>query len=86
MMAGNFIKGDIPNGEQSTNDTARWRNVLLPHDWSIEGPFQRCMGKRQRYLPGGIGWYKKTFDAPASWQSKKYSSISMVCIRTARFG
>ncbi len=66
-----FHKGDIPNGEQNNSDTATWRNVLLPHDWSIEGPFSDTWASATAYLPGGIGWYKKTFDAPASWQSKK---------------
>jgi len=66
-----FHKGDIPNAEQNINDTITWRNVLLPHDWSIEGPFSNEWASATAYLPGGIGWYKKTFGAPASWQSKK---------------
>jgi beta-galactosidase/beta-glucuronidase len=66
-----FHKGDIPNGEQTSDDTATWRNVLLPHDWSIEGPFSDAWASATGYLPGGIGWYRKTFDAPPSWQSKK---------------
>ena len=65
-----FHKGDIPNGEQNINDTTTWRNVTLPHDWSIEGPFSDEWASATGYLPGGIGWYKKTFDVPASWQSK----------------
>lgn len=66
-----FHKGDIPKAKQNTNDTTTWRNILLPHDWSIEGPFSDAWASATGYLPGGIGWYKKTFDAPASWQSKK---------------
>ena len=66
-----FHKGDIPDGEQNNNDTATWRNVVLPHDWSIEGPFSDAWASATAYLPGGIGWYKKIFDAPSSWQSKK---------------
>jgi len=66
-----FHKGDIPDGEQNTNDTAIWRNVTLPHDWGIEGPFSDEWASATAFLPGGIGWYKKTFNAPASWQTKK---------------
>jgi hypothetical protein len=66
-----FHKGEIPGEEKNTSDTASWRTVLLPHDWSIEGPFSDEWASATGYLPGGIGWYKKTFDAPASWQSKR---------------
>jgi beta-galactosidase len=66
-----FHKGDITNDGQSNNDTATWRKVMLPHDWSIEGPFSDEWASATGYLPGGIGWYKKTFNASSSWQSKK---------------
>ncbi len=66
-----FHKGDINNGWESNNDTVSWRNVQIPHDWSIEGPFSEDWASATAYLPAGIGWYKKTFSAPASWKSKK---------------
>ena len=39
-----------------------WRNVDVPHDWSIEGEFDRSnpTGQGSAYLPAGIGWYRKT--------------------------
>jgi beta-galactosidase len=43
----------------------------LPHDWSIEGPFSDEWASATGYLPGGIGWYKKTFNAEANWQGKQ---------------
>lgn len=66
-----FHKGDVANAEKNINDTTTWRDVNLPHDWSIEGPFSDEWASATGFLPGGIGWYKKTFTAPASWQSKK---------------
>ncbi|WP_222844127.1 sugar-binding domain-containing protein [Saccharicrinis aurantiacus] len=50
-------------------DDANWRSIELPHDWSIEFPFdtingEGCVG----YLPGGEGWYRKTFDVPKGKQ------------------
>ena len=38
-----------------------WRNVDVPHDWSIEGEFDRSnpTGQGGAYLPAGIGWYRK---------------------------
>lgn len=39
-----------------------WRTVDVPHDWSIEGEFDRSnpSGQGGAYLPAGIGWYRKT--------------------------
>ena len=50
----------------SFND-ATWRALDLPHDWSIEGAFseQNPAGVGGGALPGGIGWYRKTFSLPA---------------------
>jgi beta-galactosidase len=65
-----FHKGDVPNGEKADLSTADWRNVTLPHDWSIEGPFSDEWASATGYLPGGIGWYQKTFTAQADWKNK----------------
>lgn len=45
-----------------------WRSLQLPHDWSIEGPFSKDHPATHNggALPGGIGWYRKTFTLPAS--------------------
>lgn len=45
-----------------TND-ADWRRLNLPHDWAIEGDFSKDnpSGTGGGALPGGIGWYRKTF-------------------------
>ncbi|MEM6801129.1 MAG: sugar-binding domain-containing protein [Bacteroidota bacterium] len=41
---------------------ADWRTVHLPHDWSVEFPFDSIKGEGcTAYLPGGIGWYRKHF-------------------------
>ena len=43
------------------NDT-HWRNVNLPHDWAIEGPFDIKYNARAGGLPfHGTGWYRKHF-------------------------
>ena len=47
-------------------DTA-WRALDLPHDWAIEGPFRMEIENETGKLPWvGIGWYRKSFDVPAS--------------------
>jgi beta-galactosidase len=43
-----------------------WRQLNLPHDWSIEGEFREDnpAGTGGGALPGGIGWYRKSFTIP----------------------
>jgi hypothetical protein len=65
-----FHKGDMSNGQQANLKTDDWHQVDLPHDWSIEGPFSEEWASATAYLPGGIGWYQKSFTAPADWKSK----------------
>ena len=43
------------------SNSAEWKKVALPHDWSIEGTPSRDLASCTGYLPGGIGWYRKTF-------------------------
>src|SRR5919108_3454995 len=56
-----FHKGDLPGGTVENTADSLWRKVDLPHDWSIEGPFSNQWASGTGFLPGGIGWYKKTF-------------------------
>ena len=54
------------------NDTVSWRQVDLPHDWSIEGTFDRNApaGNDGGYLPTGKGYYRKTFTLSEEYQGK----------------
>ena len=67
-----FNLGDIEQAQQPDLDDSEWREINLPHDWSIEGPFSQDApaGGRGGYLPGGIGWYRKTFTLPPSETQK----------------
>ena len=47
-------------------DDTTWRPVNLPHDWAVEGPFDKEANLSQGYRPRGIGWYRKRFSLPAS--------------------
>ncbi len=42
-------------------DDKKWRKLDLPHDWSVEGQYSPTLASCTAYLPGGIGWYRKTF-------------------------
>ena len=46
-------------------DDNGWRTLNLPHDWAIEGDFDEHnpSGTGGGALPGGIGWYRKSFKA-----------------------
>ncbi|HJS43548.1 MAG TPA: glycoside hydrolase family 2 TIM barrel-domain containing protein, partial [Gemmatimonadales bacterium] len=61
-----FHLGDVAGAQQLAFADSGWRRLDLPHDWSIEGPFseQNPAGVAGGALPGGIGWYRKTFSLP----------------------
>lgn len=65
-----FYKGDEPKASQTAFDDSAWRALDLPHDWSIEGPFDVKWASCTGYLPGGIGWYRKSFELPAELKDK----------------
>jgi beta-galactosidase len=61
----NSLGSEVPF-VQSGFDDSGWRNVTLPHDWGIEGPFRQEYPGDTGKLPWwGVGWYRKTFEFPA---------------------
>ncbi len=68
-----FHLGDLPHAEQVTFPDQKWRQLNLPHDWSIEGSFRpdNPSGHQGGLLPGGTGWYRKNFDLTGV-KEKKY--------------
>lgn len=68
-----FVKSDATGADNPAFDDSAWRTVDVPHDWSIEGPFDRDnpTGRGGAFLPTGIGWYRKTFTLPAEARQKK---------------
>ncbi len=70
-----FYLGDVPAADTKEFNDKDWRNLDLPHDWSIEGKVdpKNPMGGAGGYLPAGIGWYRKTFNVPSTWKGKRVS-------------
>jgi beta-galactosidase len=68
-----FHLGDVNGAELTDFNDANWRNLNLPHDWSVEGKFSKDNPATPEggALPGGIGWYRKTFIEPASAKNKR---------------
>lgn len=53
-------KAGYARGPAKTNyDDSDWREVDLPHDWSVEGEFSPDNHLDAGYLPRGVGWYRK---------------------------
>lgn len=70
-----FFLGDPGGADAPSFADASWRAVDLPHDWSIESKPEKDnpSGAGGGFFPGGIGWYRKTFHAPADWKGKRVS-------------
>ena len=58
---------------QSAYSNKEFRSVSVPHDWSIELPFDPQMGGSAGYLAGGQGIYVKNFTLPASVRNRHLS-------------
>jgi beta-galactosidase len=63
-----FVQQDAPGAEKPAFQDASWKTVVVPHDWSIAGAYDRANppDRGGGYLPGGIGWYRKQFTVPAA--------------------
>ena len=57
------------SADPAYNDSA-WRDVDLPHDYSIEQGYTTSGEAESGYLPGGTGWYRKTFTLSPEWKGK----------------
>jgi beta-galactosidase len=70
-----FNLGDTPAASSSDFNDSTWRNLDLPHDWSIQGikDPSNPAGNDGGYFPTGTGWYRKTFTVPTSWENKSVS-------------
>lgn len=68
-----FKKGEIKRAETVDFNDKNWRSLNVPHDWSIEGKFEKesPSEKGGGYLTGGLGWYRKTFTLPEEYHHKK---------------
>jgi beta-galactosidase len=59
-----FVKADF--------DDSSWRQLNLPHDWAIEGPFDINSAGEAGKLPfWGQGWYRKHFTLPATDEGRR---------------
>ena len=69
-----MFKVDTSNNlDEKSLAQKEWRSVTLPHDWSIELPFDEHSpsGNRGAALRGGLGMYQKEFTLKNSDRDKR---------------
>ena len=66
-----FYLGDASGAEQPTFDDSQWRQLSLPHDYSIEQEYTQSGEAESAYLLGGTGWYRKNFTLGKEMEDKK---------------
>ena len=71
----NFSLSDNQKYADRTYNDESWERIQLPHDWSIKLSFDKKMGGSAAHLPGGIGWYRKQFKLPRSYNGKVISIL-----------
>ena len=70
-----FLKGDAENAQKTEFDDAAWRKLNVPHDWSIEGPFDAKNPTRGQggFLPSGVSWYRKHFQVSEKDKARRFT-------------
>lgn len=69
-----FKKGESGEEHLTSFNDADWRSLNLPHDWAIEGPFDKANDTRTGGLPiYGTAWYRKTFSLEKHQEGSKVS-------------
>jgi len=68
-----WIPKKTPELAQNSYNDSSWRDVQLPHDWGIEGPFRMDLAGNTGKLPwAGIGWYRKEFKLPNGSENRRW--------------
>ena len=66
MSYGTAKSGNATGAAATDFDDSAWRRLDLPHDWVVEGPFDKNENASQGYRPRGIAWYRRYFQLPAT--------------------
>ena len=59
-----FYLGTSSTAQNVNFDDSGWKSVTLPHDFSISQSYITSGEAESGFLPGGTGWYRKTFTLP----------------------
>ncbi|MFD7875431.1 glycoside hydrolase family 2 TIM barrel-domain containing protein [Streptomyces sp. NPDC059766] len=67
--------GAYADAAEPGHDDSGWREVAVPHDWSIEQTPTTEHGTTAGtgFLPGGLGWYRLAFTLPPALAGRRIS-------------
>ncbi len=73
IRIGDFFRPMHPRPKSPISTIPRGAYLNVPHDWSIEGPFdeKNPTGGAGGFLPAGVGWYRKHFTLPADYAGRR---------------
>ncbi|MCX2679785.1 DUF4982 domain-containing protein [Galbibacter sp. EGI 63066] len=66
-----FELNDVEGVQEVDFDDEKWQSIDLPHDWSVEQHLSPTLASAMGYLPGGIGWYRKSINIPEERRGEK---------------
>lgn len=66
-----FYLGDNSSASGAGFDDSGWEEVTLPHDFSISQDFTTSGEAESGFLPGGTGWYRKSFTLSEAEEGKR---------------
>ena len=66
-----FYLGTNSSASNKNFDDSSWKIVNLPHDYSITQNFTTSGEAESGFLPGGTGWYRKSFVLPENYENKE---------------
>ena len=66
-----FSATDVADARRVDFNDATWESLDLPHDFQINQPWNKDAGGARGFKEMGVGWYRKTFKADASWKGKR---------------
>ncbi|MGN1181740.1 MAG: sugar-binding domain-containing protein, partial [Faecalibacillus sp.] len=65
-----FYLGTSSQAQNKTFDDSSWKDVNLPHDFSITQSYTTSGEAESGFLPGGTGWYRKSLTFDSSYSDK----------------
>ena len=68
----NAKAGSAGGAAATEYDDSGWRELNLPHDWAVEGPFDPNANISQGYRPRGASWYRRYLRVDASERGRHF--------------
>ena len=76
-----FYLGNNESAANKNFDDSAWTDVDLPHDFSIIQNFTGSGEAESGFLPGGTGWYRKSFTVGEDAAGKTFLQIGRASCR-----